>query len=73
MNVTSKENVTLDNEAAVKIHGDGIKSFSGLKFAEYMLMHNEQTYFIAYMAYVKDIKKYLPEFEQIVKTFMFVK
>ena len=56
MNVTSKENVTLDNEAAVKIQGDGIKSFSGIKFVEYMLMHNEQPYFIAYMANVKDLK-----------------
>lgn len=72
MNVTSKENVTLDNEAAVKIDGDGIKSFTGIKFAEYMLMHNEQPYFIAYMANVKDFEKYLPEFEQIVKSFKFV-
>ena len=72
MNVTSKENVTLDNEAAVKIQGDGIKSFSGIKFVEYMLMHNEQPYFIAYMANVKDFEKYLPEFEQIVKSLKFV-
>ena len=72
MNVTSKENVTLDNEAAVKIQGDGIKSFSGIKFVEYMLMHNEQPYFIAYMANVKDFEKYSPEFEQIVKSLKFV-
>ena len=72
MNVTSRENVTLDNEAAVKILGDGIKSFSGTKFAEYMLMHNEQPYFIAYMANAKDFEKYLPEFEQIVKSLKFV-
>lgn len=72
MNVTSKENVTLDNEAAVKIHGDGIKSFSGIKFAEYLLMHNQQPYFIAYMANVKDFEKYLPEFEEIVKSLKFV-
>jgi hypothetical protein len=72
MNVTSEQNLTLDNEAAVKIQGDGIRSFSGIKFVEYMLMHNEQPYFIAYMANVKDFEKYLPEFEQIVKTFKFV-
>jgi hypothetical protein len=72
MNVTSNQNVTLDNEAAVKIHGDGIKSFSGVKFVEYMLMHNEQPYFIAYMANVKDFEKYLPEFEQIVESLKFV-
>jgi PsbP-like protein len=72
MNVTSRQNVTLDNEAAVKIHGDGIKSFNGTKFAEYMLMHNEQPYFIAYMANVNDFEKYLPEFEQIVNSLKFV-
>ena len=72
MNVTSNQNVTLDNEAAVKIHGDGIKSFSGVKFVEYMLMHNEQPYSIAYMANVKDFEKYLPEFEQIVESLKFV-
>lgn len=72
INVTSKENVTLDNEPAVKIHGDGLKSFSGIKFVEYMLMHNEQPYSIAYMANVKDFEKYLPEFEEIVKSLKFV-
>lgn len=72
MNITSEKNVTLDNEAAVGIHGNGIKSFTGIKFVEYMLMHNEQPYFIAYMANVKDFEKYLPEFEQIVKSFEFV-
>lgn len=72
MNVTSNQNVTLDNEAAVKIHGDGIKSFSGIKFVEYMLMHNKQPYSIAYMANVKDFEKYLPEFEQIVESLKFV-
>ena len=72
MNVTSKENVTLDNEVAVEIQGDGLKSFSGIKFVQYMLMHNEQPYFLAYMANVKDFEKYLPEFEQIVKSLKFV-
>lgn len=72
MNVTSKENVTLDDEAAVKIQGDGITSFSGIKFVEYMFMNNEQPYLIGYMANVKDFKKYLLEFEKIVKSFKFV-
>lgn len=72
MNVTSKENVTLDDEAAVKIQGDGITSFSGIKFVEYMFIRNEQPYLIGYMANVKDFKKYLPEFEKIIKSFKFV-
>ena len=72
MNVTSKENVTLDNEVAIEIQGDGLKSFSDIKFVQYMLMHNEQPYFLAYMANVKDFEKYLPEFEEIVKSLKFV-
>ena len=67
MNVTSKQNVTIDNQTAVKIQGDGINSFSGIKFIEYMLMHDKKPYYLAYMANVKDFKKYLPEFEQIVR------
>ncbi|MDW0137178.1 MAG: hypothetical protein QOK70_05300 [Nitrososphaeraceae archaeon] len=70
--IDTKQNVTPDNEAAVKIHGDGIKSFSDIKFVEYLLMHNEHPYFIAYMANVKDFEIYLPEFEQIVKSLKFV-
>jgi len=63
---------TFHDEAAVKIQGDGITSFSGIKFVEYMFMNNEQPYLIGYMANVKDFKKYLLEFEKIVKSFKFV-
>ena len=73
INVTSKQNATIGNEIAVKIYADGTKSFSGIKFVEYFLMHNKEPYYIAYMANVKDFEKYLPEFEQIVKTFKFTK
>jgi hypothetical protein len=73
MQVTSKENVTIDNETAVKIYADGINSFSGIKFVEYLVMHNKEPYYIAYMANIKDFQKYLPQFEQMVKTFKFVK
>lgn len=71
INVTSKQNTTIDNETAVRIYGDGIDSLSGIKFVEYMLMHDKQPYYIAYMANVKDFEKYLPQFEQIVKSFKF--
>jgi hypothetical protein len=72
MQVTSKQNGTIDNETAVKIYGDGIKSFSGIKIVEYMIWHDKKPYFIRYLANVKDFEKYLPEFEQILKTFKFV-
>ena len=69
--VTSRQNVTIDNETAVKIYADGINSFSGIKFVEYMVMHEKQPFYIGYMANVNDFERYLPEFEQIVKTFKF--
>ena len=73
MQVTSKKNGTIDNETAVKIYGDGIKSFSGIKIVEYMIWHDKKPYLITYTANVKDFQKYLPQFEQIVKTFKFTK
>jgi PsbP-like protein len=73
MKVVTQENVTIDNEPAVKIVADGIKSFNNTKFVEYMVMHNKEPYNIAYMANVKDYDKHLPEFEQIVKSFKFKK
>lgn len=72
-NVTSKQNATIDNKPAVKIQGDGLETFSGIKFLEYMLMHGNQPYYIEYMANEKDYQKYLPQFEQIVKSFKFTK
>ena len=72
MNVSSKMNVTLGEEEAVRIQGDGIKKFDGIEFTEYMLMHNEQPYIIGYMANAKDFENYLPEFEDIVKSFKFI-
>ena len=58
MNVTSKQNVTIDNQTAVKIQGDGINLFSGIKFIEYMLMHDKKSYYLVYMANVKDLNIY---------------
>ena len=73
MQVTSKQNVTIDNETAVKIYADGINSLSGIKFVEYMTMHNKEPFYIGYMAKAKDFQRYLPEFEQIAKSFKFMK
>jgi hypothetical protein len=53
LNVTSRQNATIDSEQAVKVCGDGIKSFSGIKFVEYMLMHGKQPYYLAYVANAK--------------------
>lgn len=71
MKVTSKENGTIDNEPAVRILGDGINLFSGIKFMQYLVWHDKKPYALAYMANVKDYEKYLPQFELMVKTFKF--
>ena len=73
MKVTSKENGTIDSDAAVRVRGDGINSFSGFKFVQYLVWHDKKPYALAYMANVKDFEKYLPQFEQIIKTFKFAK
>ncbi len=73
MKVTSKENGTIDNEVAVRILGDGINSFSGIKFVQYLVWHDKKPYALAYMANVKDYEKYLPQFELMVKTLKFAK
>ena len=71
MNVTSKQNVTIDGDPAVKVYGDGTNSLDGIKFVEYMIWHDNKPYYIGYMANVKDYQKYLPQFEEIMKTFKF--
>jgi hypothetical protein len=50
-----------------------MEGFNSIKFLEYMLMHGNQPYYIEYMANEKDYEKYLPQFEQIVKSFKFTK
>lgn len=73
MKVTSNENGTIDNEIAVRIRGDGINSFNGIKFVQYLVWHDNKPYALAYMANVKDYEKYLPQFQQMIDTFKFVK
>jgi hypothetical protein len=38
-----------------------------------MIWQDNNPYYVGYMANVKDYQKYLPQFEQMVKTFKFVK
>lgn len=73
IHVTSMQNVTLSGEPGVKIYGDGIDPFNGIKFVQYLVWHDEEPYFLEYMANQKDYQKYLPQFEQMIKTFKFSK
>jgi len=72
--ILSKENTTIDGEKALKIH----KTFKDINsnFTEginYYIFHDGNPYKLEYSATVKDFQKYLPQFEQMVKTFKFAK
>lgn len=71
--VFSKENTTVDTEPAVKIHRSPRNNFTNIEVVEYYVIHNGNPYTLQYAANVKDFQKYLPQFEQMVKTFKFTK
>jgi hypothetical protein len=70
--VFSKENTTLGGEPAVKIHRTA-RDNSTAEVVDYYIIHNGNPYWLQYVANVKDFQKYLPQFEQMVKTFKFAK
>lgn len=71
--IFSKENTTIDGEPAVKIHRTARNNLTNLEVTDYYIVHNSKPYFLQYAANVNDFQKYLPQFEQMVKTFKFVK
>jgi len=71
--IFSQENTTIDGENAVKIHRSPRNNLTNIEVVDYYLVHNSKPYYIQYAANVKDFQKYLPEFEQMVKTFKFKK
>ena len=81
--VTPKHvNATIGGERAIKVFINGTDLIrntdnpnitSRINVVSYIVLHNDQPYYLHYMANTNDYKKYLPEFEQIVKTFKFAK
>jgi hypothetical protein len=76
------ENATIGGERAIKVFINGtdvgrtspMKNETGsINSISYLVMHQDQPYYLYYIANVNDYNKYLPYFEQIVKTFKFVK
>jgi hypothetical protein len=73
-NVSPKyENVTIDGEKAIKVYMRGTDAASNMIWLSYFVVHHGEPYHLDYIANVKDYEKYLPQFEQMVKTFKFVK
>lgn len=73
VNLTSQQDTIVGNEKAVRIEGIGINKLMNLNYVAYLVLHDKDPYYLEYIANVKDFQKYLPEFEQIIKTFKFVK
>jgi hypothetical protein len=73
VNLTSQQDTIVGNEKAVRIEGNGIKILKNLKYVAYLVLHDKDPYYLEYIANVNDFQKYLPQFEQMVKTLKFVK
>ena len=74
------ENATVGGEKAIKIFINGtdvgqaspMKNVtSGINSISYLVIHRDQPYYLYYIANSNYYNKYLPYFEQIVKTFRF--
>jgi hypothetical protein len=73
VNLTSQQDTIVGNEKAVRIEGNGINKLMNLKYVAYLVLHDKGPYYLEYIANVKEFQIYLPEFEQMVKTFKFGK
>jgi len=71
-NLTSQKYITVGKEKAVRIKTNDSDYYGENPVEIYLVMHDKQPYYIAYVANPKSYEKYLPEFEQILKTFTFV-
>ncbi len=73
VNLTSQHETIVGDEKAVRIEGIGINKLINLKYVAYLVLHDNDPYYLEYIANVNDFQKYLPQFEQMVKTFKFTK
>jgi hypothetical protein len=72
-NITSQQYATVGNEKSVRIYANESAFYgNNTKIALYLVMHDKEPYRIIYVANAKNYEKYLPEFEEIVKSFRFV-
>lgn len=71
LNVTSRQDTTVGKEKAVRIEGSKNDTAGNIKLLEYLIIHNNEPYIIRYIASTNDFERYLPDFELMVKSFMF--
>jgi hypothetical protein len=70
-NITSQQYTTVGKEKAVRIYADESAQSGYAPAVLYLVMHDKQPYQMQYIASAKNFEKYLPEFEQMVKSFRF--
>ena len=69
-----EENATIDGEKALKINSVVEDELTDTAmYVGYYVFHDNSHYRLEYYASVRDYERYLPQFEQMVKTFKFVK
>jgi hypothetical protein len=71
LNVTSRQDTTAGKEKAVRIEGSKNDISGNIRLLEYLILHNNEPYIIRYIASMNDFERYLPDFELMVKSFMF--
>jgi len=70
--VLSKTNATIDGEDSIRIHRTPRDNSTNVEVIDYYTVHKGKPFALQLASNVKDLQKYLPQFEQIVKTFKFV-
>jgi hypothetical protein len=71
LNNGTQQESTIDNQQAVRIEGSK-NDFSGnLSMLDFLVLHNNEPYHFRYMANANDYDRYLPEFEEMVKSVKF--
>jgi len=71
--IFARANVTIDGEEAVRIHRTPRDNSTNVEVVDYYTVHEGKPFSLQFVSNVKDFQRYLPEFEQMVKTFKFVK
>lgn len=69
LSIISEKDSIVGSENATKI--EGIDNSGTVKLVIYLLLHDNEAYNYDYVANVNDFDKYLPEFEEMIKSFRF--
>ena len=71
--IISQAYTTIDGEDAIRIHRTSQENTSNVEVIDYYTVQNGKPYDLQLVINVNDIISYLPQFEQMVETFKFVK